>query len=72
MSANLPTTWSDLPLILTAAEAATALRLDRRTVIRLLTLGRLTGIKTGRDWRISRTELERMMTQPAGRPANAD
>jgi excisionase family DNA binding protein len=53
--------WSDLPLVLTATEAADTLRLDRRTIIRMLTAKRLHGIKTGRDWRISRTEVARFM-----------
>ncbi len=53
--------WSDLPLVLTAAEAAQVLRLDRRTVTNLLCKGRLRGIKTGRDWRISRAVLMRFV-----------
>ena len=53
--------WSDLPLVLTAAEAALVLRLDRRTITNLLCKGRLRGIKTGRDWRISRAVLMRFV-----------
>lgn len=65
--------WSDLPLVLTAAEVAEVLRLDRRTVIRMLTARRLYGIKTGRDWRISRAEVQRFMGEkPVASSAAAD
>jgi len=53
--------WGNLPLVLTATEVAEVLRLDRRTIIRMLTGKRLYGIKTGRDWRISRAEVQRFM-----------
>lgn len=60
------TRWSDLPLVLTAAEAAEVLRLQRRTVTNMLGAGRLKGVRITKDWRISRTELMRFMGEDGG------
>jgi excisionase family DNA binding protein len=70
--------WADLPLVLTTAEVAETLRLHPRAIAKLLAAKRLHGIKTGRDWRISRTEVMRFMgvvedgvEQPEATPAAA-
>ena len=44
--------------LLTLSEAAAHLRISRRTLIRWLQTGRLTGVKIGRDWRIDPTDLD--------------
>ena len=49
--------------VLTTKEVAAALRVDRNTVIRWLNEGAIRGFQLpGGDWRISRSELERIMT----------
>ncbi len=54
--------WHDLPLILTAAEAAQVLRVRHRTITNMLCDGRLKGAKIStKEWRITRTELMRFM-----------
>jgi|GEM_PF-1777062 len=54
--------WRDLPLILTAAEAAQVLRVRSRTITNMLCDGRLKGAKIGaKEWRIARAELMRFM-----------
>lgn len=54
--------WRDLPLILTAAEAAQVLRVRPRTITNMLCDGRLKGAKIGaKEWRITRAELMRFM-----------
>jgi excisionase family DNA binding protein len=40
---------------MTAQEAAEYLRLSTATVYKLLRTGRLSGVKTKRDWRVSRS-----------------
>ena len=47
------------PLLLTAEEAATVLRLGRTTVYALMKAGELHAVHIGRSCRISRAELER-------------
>lgn len=42
-------------------DAAEYLDLDRKTVLKLLNEGRIKGAKIGRDWRISKTELDRLL-----------
>lgn len=49
--------------ILTMEEAAEFLRLDRRTVRRLVELGGLPGRRLGRQYRFVRADLERCLTQ---------
>ena len=54
--------WRDLPLILTAAEAAQVLRVRPRTITNMLCDGRLFGAKIGaKEWCIARAELMRFM-----------
>jgi len=45
--------------MLTTAEAAELLRVSEFTIRRWCASGRLPAIKLGRDWRISRTRLDR-------------
>ena len=48
---------------LTAPEVAAYLRVDVHTVQRWLRLGWMTGVRTpGGDWRIPRSEVEKMLT----------
>ncbi len=55
------TQWSDLPLVLTSEQAAAVLQLKRRTVANMLDRGDLHGVKIGKEWRISRAELQRFL-----------
>lgn len=49
--------WSDLPLVLTSEQAAGVLQIDRRTLTDMLNHGALRGIRVGKKWRVSRTEM---------------
>jgi len=42
-------------------QTAEYLSLDRTTVLRMLGQGRIKGVKIGRDWRISKAELDRLL-----------
>lgn len=55
------TQWSDLPLVLTSEQAAAVLQLKRRTIANMLDRGDLHGVKIGKEWRISRAELQRFL-----------
>ena len=44
--------------LLTCEEAAAYLRVHPRTVTRLLTAGKLPGVKIGRQWRLRKADLE--------------
>ena len=44
--------------LLTCEEAAAYLRVHPRTVTRLLTAGRLPGVKVGRQWRLRKADLD--------------
>ncbi len=55
------TQWSDLPLVLTSEQAATVLQLKRSTIANMLDRGDLYGVKIGKEWRISRAELQRFL-----------
>ncbi|MDP9370210.1 MAG: helix-turn-helix domain-containing protein [Chloroflexota bacterium] len=57
----------DHPL-LTCEEAATYLRLHPRTVGRLLTAGKLPGVKVGRQWRLRRADLDAYLVGQVGEP----
>lgn len=51
--------------LLTAEEVATYLRVAPNTVYRWLRSGKLAGIKIGKEWRISRLELDAFLTNRA-------
>ncbi|GIV69220.1 helix-turn-helix domain-containing protein [Caldilinea sp.] len=53
--------WSDLPLVLTSEQAAAVLQVTRRTITNMLDRGDLRGVKIGKEWRISRSELVRLI-----------
>ena len=54
--------WSDLPLMLTTAEAAQVLRVKPRAITNMLCDGRLKGVKiSNKNWRITRAELMRFV-----------
>lgn len=53
--------WSDLPLVLTSEQAAGVLQIDRRTLTNMLNHGALRGVKIGKKWRVSRTEMMRFV-----------
>lgn len=53
--------WSELPLVLTAKQAAAVLQLQPRTVANMLDRGDLHGVKIGKEWRVSRAELMRFV-----------
>ena len=55
--------------LLTCEEAAAYLRVHQRTVGRLLTAGRLPGVKVGRQWRLRKADLDAYL---AGDRAAAD
>ncbi|HEY8394944.1 MAG TPA: helix-turn-helix domain-containing protein [Thermaerobacter sp.] len=50
-----------VPEVMTVAEAAAYLRVDERTVRRLLRAGRLPGRKVGREWRLHKAALDRFL-----------
>jgi excisionase family DNA binding protein len=53
--------WSDLPLVLTSDQAATVLQINRRTLTNMLDRGALRGVKIGKEWRVSRAEVMRLV-----------
>lgn len=53
--------WSDLPLVLTSDQAAAVLQVNRRTLTNMLDRGSLRGVKIGKEWRVSRTEIMRFV-----------
>jgi excisionase family DNA binding protein len=66
------TQWSDLPLVLTSDQAAAVLQVKRRTIANMLDRGELRGVKIGKEWRVNRAELMRlMMRSPAETSAKA-
>ncbi|ADU51839.1 DNA binding domain protein, excisionase family [Thermaerobacter marianensis DSM 12885] len=50
-----------VPEVMTVSEAAAYLRVDERTVRRLLREGRLPGRKVGRQWRLHKVALDRFL-----------
>jgi excisionase family DNA binding protein len=61
--------------LLTAREVEDLVKVDRTTIYRMLKDGRLSGVKTGFQWRFSRESVERLLSgapadqRPASRPA---
>ena len=53
--------WSDLPLVLTADQAAAVLQVNRRTLTNMLDRGTLRGVKIGKEWRVSKAEMMRFV-----------
>jgi excisionase family DNA binding protein len=60
-----PPTWDQLPDILLATEIADYLRVSYSTVIKMTHAGDLPAIRVGREFRYLRSELERLLRQPA-------
>lgn len=63
--------WKELPVILTAEEAADLLRIHPNTLKSLLDSGELVGVKVGRAWRVSRDALKTYLETPQAN-ANED
>lgn len=63
--------WTELPLVLTSEQAAQVLQLTRRTITNMLDRGDLRGVKIGKEWRISRAELERFV-ETSGTPESQE
>jgi len=49
------------PEVMTAPEAAQYLRVDIRSVWKLLAEGKIRGARVGRVWRIAKSELDRFL-----------
>lgn len=60
--------------MLTCREAAPLLRLHPETVMKMLRSGMLSGVKVGRKWLVSESEIERVLregTAPKGRDSHS-
>lgn len=59
--------------MLTTKQAAEQLGVDGRSVVKLISRGRLRAVKLGRDWLIEENEVERYKAErrPAHRPKKA-
>jgi excisionase family DNA binding protein len=62
---------SDLPELLTIAEASAALRVHRNTVDKLVASGELPAAKVGGQWRIRREALHDYLRRAEKRPSRA-
>jgi len=47
--------------VLTVKQVAAYLNVERRTVLKMLNEGKLKGAKIGSDWRILKTEVDRLL-----------
>ncbi len=54
--------------LLTPAQIAEVLQLKERTVTQWLRKGRMRGFKVGKEWRVSRTDLDNFLEQQANVP----
>ena len=45
----------------TLMEAAEFLKVDRKTILKWINEGKLKGFRVGRDWRVPRKEIDRIM-----------
>ncbi len=54
--------------LITSAQVAEYLRVDKKTVARWLRKGLLRGFKLGKEWRVSREDLRLFIEQRANRP----
>jgi excisionase family DNA binding protein len=52
-----------MPEILTAGDAADALQLSRRTILRYLRAGELEGSKLKGEWRIKKEDLDKFLEE---------
>ncbi len=57
------------PQLLTPAQIAEALQLTESTITRWLRNGRLRGFKVGKDWRVSKADLDAFLEEQANIPA---
>lgn len=64
--------WAELPLVLTSKQAAAVLQLKPRTVANMLDRGDLHGVKIGKEWRVSRSELMRFVLGSAASGAQRE
>ena len=48
-------------LVLTTAEVGELLKCESRTVIRWIKEGRIKGIRVGRNWKVPKSEVERIL-----------
>lgn len=55
------TNWDNVPLVMTAAQAAELLNVHENTVKRWVTEGKLSGVKAGRTLRITKEEVMRFL-----------
>jgi excisionase family DNA binding protein len=55
------TRWEDVPLTLSTPEAAKLLRVHRNTVMAMIDDGRLPAVKIGRNWRINKSDVMRLL-----------
>lgn len=60
---EMPRTWTDEQLLLTAEEAARALHVGRTTLFALIKNGELHAVHIGRSCRLTRAELLRYVTR---------
>jgi len=67
--AEQPRQW---PEVMTAQEVAAYLRISYLTVLRMTHAGRLNAIRVGREFRYLRSEIDRLMRQPAPPAAAGD
>ena len=61
---------ADLPQFMTVDEVASALRVSRATIYRLVAAGTLAGARIGRSVRVSRYAVDEFLRRQAHRPAD--
>jgi excisionase family DNA binding protein len=66
--------WAMKNTLLTTIQAGEMLNVSRKMIIKLINEGRITAEKLGRDYVISRDEVERYQRErkPAGRPSASE
>ncbi len=53
--------WDQMPVLLTVPEAANLLRVTEQAVRAMLREGKIPAIKAGREWRIERDAIKRVL-----------
>lgn len=53
--------WDQVPLVMTINEAAEVCGVHRNTIVNMIRDGRLAATKVGREWRITKDEIRRML-----------